>query len=125
MHAVRDAFWQRSQEAVLAPYAERYLQALRDLGSGGMIPAMATSAALFPVVGADAAYLDRLAEAARAPEVNPVVRRTVVERVGRAAADARRPRLTACRPGSRRGRTSSRRWPCRTRRRCPRPTRRT
>ncbi len=80
LNTVRDAFWQRSQAAVLAPYAQRYLDGLLALGDGGMISAMATSGALFPTVGVDAGYLERLAEAARAPEVNPVVARTVVER---------------------------------------------
>jgi aminopeptidase N len=80
MNVVREAFWQRSQAEVLAPYADRYLAQLRELGAGGMVPAMATSAALFPTVGVDAAYLERLADAARDPDVNPVVARTVVER---------------------------------------------
>ena len=74
------AFWQPSQATVLAPYAERYLQGLAELGAGGMIPAMVASAALFPRVGADEPYLARLSEAATDPAVNPIVLRAVMER---------------------------------------------
>ncbi len=80
MRALGEAFWQPSQADLLAPYAERYLAELAVLGRGGMIPAMATSGALFPVVGVDADYLPRLEAAARDRAVNPVVARTVTER---------------------------------------------
>ena len=79
-YVVAEAFWQSAQAEVLAPYGDRYLEELATLGGGGMIPAMAASSGLFPRVGVDEAYLDRLGEAAAAPEVHPVVLRTVVER---------------------------------------------
>ena len=74
---VQQAFWQPGQAALLAPYAERFLDLLPTLGTGGMISSMATVGALFPVVGADAALLDRLQEAAAAPGLDPVVARSV------------------------------------------------
>jgi aminopeptidase N len=77
---VARALWQRTQAEVLSPFVERYVSALGEMGSGGMIPAMVASAALFPTVGVDAARLSAIEEAAAAPDVNPIVRRTVVER---------------------------------------------
>jgi len=77
---VQQAFWQPSQAELLAPYAERFVALLPSLGTGGMISSMATVGALFPVVGADAALLDRLQRAAAAPGLDPVVAQTVVVR---------------------------------------------
>jgi aminopeptidase N len=77
---VSRAFWQRSQEDVLAPFVQRYVDALGQMGSGGMIPAMVASGSLFPTVAIDQAGLERLVSSASAPAVNPIVTRTVVER---------------------------------------------
>ena len=74
------AFWQSAHAQVLVPFADRYLDVLADLGAGGMIAAMVAAECLFPCVGVDGAYLDRLAEVASGPGVSPVVLRTVVER---------------------------------------------
>jgi len=78
--ALAMAFWQPSQAEVLAPFAQRYLDGLPEMGSRGMIAAMVTAGCLFPRVGVDAAYLDRLAGVAAADAVHPIVERTVVER---------------------------------------------
>jgi aminopeptidase N len=76
---IGSAFWRRSQGALLAPYAERYLQLLPTLHLRGMIPALTLSAALYPRAGADAAFAERAVAAAQADDVSPAVRRTVIE----------------------------------------------
>ena len=77
---VAQAFWQRSQASVVAPFAPRYLAALGSMGGGGMIPAMFVSGVLFPRVGVDEAFLTELEAAAAAPDVHPIVAHTVIER---------------------------------------------
>ena len=74
------SFWQSAHAEVLVPFADRYLDVLADLGTGGMIAAMVAADCLFPRVGVDGAYLDRLSEVASGPGISPVVLRTVVER---------------------------------------------
>ena len=81
VHVVRplmDAFWRPGQDAVLAPYAELYLEALPALHHGGMIPAMGLTGRLFPQYAIDAAYIDRAQRAAR--DAVPVVRAILLER---------------------------------------------
>jgi aminopeptidase N len=77
---VATAFWQPSQADVLAAYAERYEAAVPELGSAGMIPAMATAYAMFPVVGVGQDFVDRAVSLAEHPDVSPVVGRNVLER---------------------------------------------
>jgi aminopeptidase N len=77
------AFWQPSQADVLAPFSERYLDVLPALGRSAMIPAMTTSAAMFPMVGVDDAYVDRVVAVANGPDVSPVVSKRVLERADR------------------------------------------
>jgi aminopeptidase N len=84
------AFWQPSQAALLAPYVERFGDALAQLGSAGMMAALSTAGLMFPVVGPDRASLDRLVEIASAEDMSPLVRRVVTER-----ADQVRHMLTA------------------------------
>ncbi|MCW2778386.1 MAG: pepN1 [Frankiales bacterium] len=68
--AVTTAFWRPGQEALLAPYADRYLELLPDLDRGGMIPAMVFTNRLFPVHGAPPGFADRVeAAVAAAPPV--------------------------------------------------------
>jgi aminopeptidase N len=75
---VAAAFWRPGQDAVLRPFAERYLELLPELHRGGMTPAMVFASRLFPVYGIDEAFLDRLAAAATGAA--PVVSKTVTER---------------------------------------------
>jgi aminopeptidase N len=77
------AFWQPSQADVLAGFAERYLDVLPALGRSAMIPAMTTSGAMFPMVGVDDAYIDRVVAVANGPDVSPVVATRVLERADR------------------------------------------
>ncbi|MHB9856958.1 aminopeptidase N [Streptomyces sp. YIM S03343] len=81
VHAVRqftDSFWRPGQDAVLAPYAELYLEALPTLHHGGMIPAMGLTSRFFPQYGIDTAYIDKAQQAAQ--DAVPVVRATLLER---------------------------------------------
>ncbi|MGZ4633027.1 MAG: aminopeptidase N, partial [Actinomycetes bacterium] len=78
------AFWQPSQARVLAPYVQRYVTVLPELGRRGMLSAMATTGMMFPVVGAREDDLDRAIDAASRDDVSPLVRRVVLERVDQA-----------------------------------------
>jgi aminopeptidase N len=77
--SIRRAFWRRSQDEILAPYAERYLQELPKLHLAGMIPALGISNALYPRAGVDATFPDKAVAAAAADGVSPAVSKTVVE----------------------------------------------
>jgi aminopeptidase N len=83
MGEVSRAFWQSSQATVLAPFSGRYLQALPDLGSAGMIPAMVRAGSMFPVFGVDAAFADEAVAATGPAGFSPVVRAGVLERADR------------------------------------------
>jgi aminopeptidase N len=75
---VTDGFWQRGQADVLAPYADRYVEVLPELGGAGMISAIHWTRRLFPLTGIDEAYLDRVCAAASG--ATPVVRARVLQR---------------------------------------------
>jgi aminopeptidase N len=76
---VTAAFWRPGQEAVLAPYAERYLELAPQLHRGGMTPAMVFANRLFPIYAVDETYLGR-AEAV-AVDAAPVVGKYMTERI--------------------------------------------
>lgn len=76
--AVAAAFWRPGQDALLAPYAERYLAEIPRLDQGGMIPAMVYTSQLFPPYAIDSAYVERAQQAIQ--EAAPVVRNTLLER---------------------------------------------
>jgi aminopeptidase N len=76
---VSDAFWRPGQDELLAPYAERYIEALPSLHEGGMIPGLALSFCLFPVFAIDEAFVERAREAA-ADRAAPVVIGSLTER---------------------------------------------
>ena len=71
------AFWRPGQDALLAPYARRYLTLLPELDRGGMIPAMVFTSQLFPPYAIDESYLDEALAAAR--QAAPVVRKTLTD----------------------------------------------
>ena len=73
------AFWQPGQEAVLTPYAEKYLASLREISDTGMLWALSLSAAFYPAVGGEDGFVDRLEEAAAGDGVSPLVSQTVRE----------------------------------------------
>ncbi|MEO5851525.1 MAG: aminopeptidase N [Nocardioides sp.] len=88
------AFWRPGQEDVLAPYAEKFLEALPQLGDAGMLWALSLSRGFYPAVGGGRGLVTRLDEAAGRDNVTPLVRQSVRElnerRLRREAARARR-----------------------------------
>jgi aminopeptidase N len=77
------AFWRRSQGEILAPYADRCLQALPTLHLGGMISVLGLSSALYPKAGVGAAFAEKAVAAAKADGVSPPVAKTVIEMTDR------------------------------------------
>ncbi len=75
---VASGFWRPGQDAVLAPYAESYLELLPSFDKGGMIPAMVFTNRLFPLHGIGPDYLDAASRVAEGTA--PVVRKTFTER---------------------------------------------
>ncbi|HET6818385.1 MAG TPA: aminopeptidase N [Mycobacteriales bacterium] len=74
------ALWQPGQEAVLASYGDRYLDALRPFSRYGMVQAYAIVASLLPVIGVGRDFLDRIDAAAADDRLSPIVRRTMRSR---------------------------------------------
>jgi aminopeptidase N len=74
------AFWRPGQEDLLTPYAEKFLQSLRQFGDSGTMVALRLSGAFYPAVGGEKGFLDRLSDAAGDDGVRPVVRQKVRER---------------------------------------------
>jgi aminopeptidase N len=75
---VAAAFFSPGQDALLAPYGQRYLDLVPGLDRGGMLLAMVFTGRLFPRFGTDEAFLDRAEETAG--KVAPVVRKTLREK---------------------------------------------
>ena len=76
---VAAALWRPGQEEVLAPFLDRYLEALPTLHEGGMIPGLALTATLFPLYAVDEAWVARAREVAAA-QAAPVVISALTER---------------------------------------------
>jgi aminopeptidase N len=74
------AFWRPGQEDLLTPYAEKFLQSLRQFGDSGAMWGLSLSGAFYPAVGGEKGFLDRLSDAAGADGVSPAVRQKVRER---------------------------------------------
>ena len=66
---------------MLASYADRYLDALRDLGDAGMLAAMGVAGTMFPYVAADAAFPERALDTAESSEVSPLLAKLLVDNV--------------------------------------------
>jgi aminopeptidase N len=79
VRTIMAAFWRPGQDAVLAPYAQRYLDLIPELDVGGMIPAMVQTSQLMPLYAIDESYLETALAAA--DQAAPVVRKTITERV--------------------------------------------
>ncbi|MGW1800106.1 aminopeptidase N [Streptomyces sp. NPDC001984] len=75
---VAAAFWRPAQDALLAPYTQRYLDSVPHLHRGGMIPAMVFASRLFPLHAIDPTYIEKAQQASH--EAAPVVRNTLLER---------------------------------------------
>jgi aminopeptidase N len=76
---VMAGFWRPGQDAVLAPFAQRYLELAPQLHRGGMTPAMVFGNRLFPLYGVDEAYLARAGTVAAG--CAPVVAKYMTERI--------------------------------------------
>jgi aminopeptidase N len=74
---VMSAFWRPGQDALLAPYASRYLELLPQFHRGGMIAAMVFTSRLLPQYAIDESYLD--AAFAAGEQAAPVVRKTLID----------------------------------------------
>jgi aminopeptidase N len=77
------AFWCRSQDRLLEPYADRYLGILPTLHRDGMMAALTLSNVLYPRAGVDPAFPSKAVIAAHAEGVSPAVAKTVIERTDR------------------------------------------
>ncbi|MFJ3226014.1 aminopeptidase N [Streptomyces sp. NPDC086783] len=75
---VATAFWRPGQDALLAPYARRYLDLVPGFARGGMIPAMVFTNRLFPPYAVDEPFLKAARTAAK--DAPPVVRTTLLDR---------------------------------------------
>ena len=87
------SFWRPGQDDLVTPYAERFVQALPELGNAGMLWALCMSRGFYPAVGGEDDFRDRLGSAAGQDGVSPVVRHNVRE-----LNDRRRRREAARRP---------------------------
>jgi aminopeptidase N len=74
------AFWQPEQASLLAPFVDRFVEAIPDFSTIGMIPAMTISAVMFPVIGIDEPGLARILAAGQDDGASPLVSRTIAER---------------------------------------------
>jgi aminopeptidase N len=71
-------FWRPGQEDLLRPFAERYLDALPGLASGGLLMAGAMIRLLFPYAVADEAFLERADSLAQDRDAHPAVRQNLL-----------------------------------------------
>ncbi len=74
------AFWRPSQEDLLTPYAEKFLQVLGQFGDSGTMWGLGLSGGFYPMVGGEDGFLVRLGDAAGDDGVIPLVRQKVRER---------------------------------------------
>ncbi len=81
MSSLSRAFWRPGQEALVAPYAERYLEALPDLVDGGMLAAGAIAATLFPVVGVREDFIEQALATAEHADLSPMLVTVVIDHV--------------------------------------------
>jgi len=81
MREVANAFWRPSQAQLYQPFAERYRELIPELHKGGMLAALPITNSMLPRFGVDDAFADSLVDAARDPEVSPLVSSTVIENV--------------------------------------------
>jgi aminopeptidase N len=73
------AFWRPEQDDLVAPYADRYLDALLEFGDGGMLAAAAVAATLFPVVGVGEEFFERALATAENPDLSPMLSTVVID----------------------------------------------
>ena len=71
------AFWQPEQDALLLPYADRFLDEVPGLAGGGMLMVFGLMFGMFPQV-ADEAFLQRAGAMAADPSCDPTVRAAIL-----------------------------------------------
>jgi hypothetical protein len=67
------AFWQPDQDAVLLPFAYRFLDEIPRLAGGGMLTVFGLMFGMFPQV-ADDGFVERAQDMAADPRCDPTVR---------------------------------------------------
>ncbi|WP_248581531.1 aminopeptidase N [Nocardioides sp. InS609-2] len=67
--ALATYFWRPGQDDVLAPFAQRYLDEVTDLGAGGLLELGSIMASMFPAAAADDEFLARARELAEDPDL--------------------------------------------------------
>jgi aminopeptidase N len=77
------AFWQPGQDDVLAPFADRYLEALPAFSDKGMLSVITLVTAMFPVVAVDRSFADRVDGVASAGTVSPMIANRLLEQSDR------------------------------------------
>jgi aminopeptidase N len=80
LHEVATAFWRPGQGELLAPFAERFRDAIPSMGDAGWIAGMSISGSMFPIYAVDSPFVDAVTASANATGVSPVVRKTVLEK---------------------------------------------
>ncbi len=71
------AFWQPEQDALLLPYADRFLDEVPRLAGGGMLMVFGLMFGMFPQV-ADDAFLERARSMAEDPGCDPTIRAAIL-----------------------------------------------
>jgi aminopeptidase N len=77
-------FWQPGQDTLLAPFAERFLEAVAAMQDTGLLWALSLTRGMFPYAGIDGDWLDRVDSLARSGALAPVVANALLERADRA-----------------------------------------
>jgi aminopeptidase N len=77
---VATAFWRPGQDELLAPFAERFREAMPSMGDAGWIAGLSISGSMFPIYAVDSAFADAVTASANASGISPVVRKTVLEK---------------------------------------------
>jgi aminopeptidase N len=75
------AFWRPGQDDLVAPYAERYLATLSQLGEAGLMAANAIVGGLFPVVGVGEEFVERALSTAKTAGLSPMISTSLVDQV--------------------------------------------
>jgi aminopeptidase N len=80
LREVATAFWRPGQDELLAPFADRFRDALPSRGDAGWIVGMSITRSMFPLYAVDPAFVDAVTASADADGVTPVVRKCVLEK---------------------------------------------
>jgi aminopeptidase N len=79
MGEVAISFWRPGQDELLAPFAERFLEAIPTMHREGMMAAMATAGTMYPRFGVTPAFVEAVTATAQDRAVSPLVTARVLE----------------------------------------------